>query len=344
MYKLILLFAFISYNLAAQKAADSESSLWNTALTAYYGQKPASLDYTERELKEYIDSVFIDSWVQNVKNSEDPLRFLDILNPDFTEFTESLKYRFHPDYKRLNEFQNFFRWIQRFNAERFVLVNIASQELVFYENKLPVLRMPVIAGTRKNQTPTLATLADDVVVYPYWTATRSIAVNEILPKVKEDINYLKRNNFEVLDKNHRVIDPKAVDWKALNSDNFPYYFRQGTGCENSLGLLKINIRNPHYIYLHDTPHTKASQSLFNRQNRFFSHGCIRVQKPLELVQKLNPSKTIDQNLMDYCLVNQKPETISLTQPVPVFIMYFTDYIDEQGQWKTSDDYYRRKKK
>lgn len=331
------MFAFFLVSAAFGQNARSEDSLFQIALKQHYGVKPKHLSY--QGLSERIDSTLLSNWVGNVKNTKDPTPFLDFLNPDFPEFTQSLTYRFHPDYAKLAHFQNFYRWTQRFHAERFVLINIAANELVFYEKQQPILRMNVIVGTRKNQTPTMATVADAVIVYPYWTATRNIALNEILPKVQQNVAYLRQNNFEVINDKGKVINPYAVDWSELNTSNFNYRFRQGTGCENALGLMKINIQNPYSVYMHDTPHTENSQSLFQREKRFFSHGCIRLQKPLELANLLRPSRNIDQQLMEYCKTNEIPEVIELKEPVPVFVMYFTDYIDQSGEWKSVEDHY-----
>ncbi len=320
----------------------TNSGLKELAFEVKYGKTPKNLSY--KKVKENIDSTLVNNWLFNAQKSSKPEMLLNFLEPDFLEFTLSKKYGFHPEYKKLEEYQNFFRWVQRFEHQRFVLINIANNELIYYQDNLPVLRMNVIVGTAKNKTPTMATYADALVVYPYWTATRNIAFNEILPAVKKDIGYLARNSFVVLDKNYKIIDPTSIEWQSIDASNFQYTFRQGTGCDNSLGLLKINIENPLSVYMHDTPHTERSQSLFNKENRFFSHGCIRLQKPLELAQLLDPVTDIDENLMNECLINQTPKTISLKEKVPVFIMYFTDYIDENGDWKSVRDHYGLNKK
>jgi L,D-transpeptidase YcbB len=130
-----------------------------------------------------------------------------------------------------------------------------------------------------------------------------------------------------------------LDWKSFSRGNFPYTIRQGTGCDNSLGLLKINIQNPLSIYMHDTPHTSYSKGLFDREERFFSHGCIRLEKPLELANWLRPKRIIDEALMEKCLINQQPEVIPLSENVPVFLMYFTEFWDENGVLVKVADFY-----
>lgn len=346
---LILLFILIAINVQAQDSllrlakernielAESQS-ISSLAYSAHFGQKPKLLSYNA--LEEKYDSTNVKQWIQVASKSASLKPLLSHLEPDFAEYTTSLKYKYHPEYYKLAEFQNFFRWINRYQHDTFILINVASNELIFYKENQPWLTMNVIVGTSKNRTPIMATEADAMVIYPYWTATRNIAVNEILPKVQEDISYLERNNFEVLDPKYQIINPEIIPWDSLNTNNFKYIFRQGTGCDNSLGLLKINIKNPYSVYLHDVPHTAYSQSLFKRESRFFSHGCIRLERPLDLAKLLQPKETINEDLLAQCLISKKPQVIELQKKVPVFIMYFTDYIDQSGNWKSVKDYYK----
>jgi L,D-transpeptidase YcbB len=317
---------------------EKDEALENLALQMAYGHKPKLLKY--QELDEKVDSTIAQQWLNVAKKAKyiDPL--LSFLEPDFAEYTASLNYKFHPNYPDLSEFQNFFRWINRFEHNQFILINVASNTLTLYHKTESILEMKVILGTYKNKTPIMATVADAVMIYPYWTPTKNIATKEILPMVQKDIRYLARNNFEVLDANSKIIDPYKIDWTSLNATNLPYKFRQGTGCDNALGLLKINIKNPYSIYLHDVPHTEHSKSLFEKEKRFFSHGCIRLQEPLKLANLMNPMEQINQNLLETCLINEKPKVIELVKPIPIFVMYFTNYIDKQGEWQKAPDYYK----
>lgn len=241
--------------------------------------------------------------------------------------------------KTTNEYENFQEWKKQFELTKYVLINIASNELFAYQNDSVVLKMKVIVGTKKNQTPIMATYANAIMLYPYWTPTANIVFNEIIPKIIENPTYLSRNNFEVLNRKYQIIDPNTLDWKTFNRSNFPYIIRQGTGCDNSLGLLKINIENPYSIYMHDTPHTTYNKGLFDKEKRFFSHGCIRLDKPLELANWLNPIKMVDEGLMEKCFLNQKPEVILLREKVPVFLMYFTEFIVKNGESHVYKDHY-----
>lgn len=311
------------------------------AFTYQYGSPPKLQEYNA--LLEKTDSLKSKEWAIKFLFATNQLPDLSPLEPQHSTFAR-LKTLYNSDAaESLCEYANFWRWLQRFPKQQFIVINIPSAELTLYEQDEPVLKMKVIVGTKSNQTPVIATYADAVTIYPYWTPTRNITTNELLPKIKEDLTFLDRNNFEVLDKNRQIVDPHTLDWSTFSKSNFPYTLRQGTGCDNSLGLLKINIKNPYSVYLHDTPHTEYSQGLFNREKRFFSHGCIRLEKPLELVNALKPTKKIDTELMNTCLQNQTPQVVQLQTQVPVFITYFTEIINESGEIESFPDYYKLKK-
>lgn len=306
-----------------------------------YGSPQKLLKYNA--LTESVDSLKSKEWALKFLFATDELPDLTPLQPQNSTFA-FLKLLRNSGVAAgdgsLLEYDTFWRWLQRYPSERFIVINIPSAELTLYEQNEPVLQMRVIVGTRSNQTPVIATYADAVSIYPYWTPTRNITINELLPKIKEDLRFLDRNNFEVLDKNSQIIDPTQLDWSTFSKSNFPYTLRQGTGCDNSLGLLKINIKNPYSVYMHDTPHTTYSKGLFNREQRFFSHGCIRLEKPLELVNALKPTKKIDTNLMNKCLLNQTPQVIRLQSKVPVFITYFTKTVNQNGELESFTNYYK----
>lgn len=234
---------------------------------------------------------------------------------------------------------HFFQWIKQYELGTYILINIPSAMLTAYDGDGQLFESKIIVGTRTNQTPVLATKASYITIYPYWTPTYNILFNEIIPKQIEDSTYLARNLFEVLNRKGKRVNPSTVVWKEAKRGSFPYTVRQSTGCDNSLGLLKIHIDNPYSIYLHDTPHTRKNKDLFNREKRFFSHGCIRLEKPLELVNLLEPLEAIDEDLMNKCLLKQQPKDIKLKNEIPVFIMYFTKYLNRQGEWVEVEDYY-----
>ncbi|HEY0750527.1 MAG TPA: L,D-transpeptidase family protein, partial [Chitinophagaceae bacterium] len=176
---------------------------------------------------------------------------------------------------------NYLRWLEQIKQTGFVLIlNQPSATLMVYENGGVVLDSKVIIGKPATPTPTLSSTITEVILYPYWMVPHSIATKELLPSIKRNIAYLDRNGYQVLNKQGKVVNPYTIKWSSLSTSYFPYIIRQSTGCDNALGLVKLNFYNPFTVYLHDTP----SKSLFGLNKRYFSHGCMRVEKPVELAR------------------------------------------------------------
>lgn len=232
---------------------------------------------------------------------------------------------------------NFYRYINRFNPEQFVLVNIPAGELnVFDKTGERLLPMQVIAGKIDRQTPCITTYMQSVVMYPQWNVPKKIVVEEMLPRMKRNLAYLSSQNLQLLDDKNREVDPKTVKWQQVSATNFPYRVRQASGCDNSLGLLKFNLVNPLAIYLHDT----NSRDLFaTAPDRWRSHGCVRVQKPVELANLVLGETVFDDEYIDKCLDNQKPHTLPIPKRFPVFITYNLADVDEGGNLRFYKDVY-----
>ncbi|MBK7434346.1 MAG: L,D-transpeptidase family protein [Chitinophagaceae bacterium] len=233
---------------------------------------------------------------------------------------------------------NLYRWLNCILRSRSVIVvNIPAAKLTVYRNSYPVLGMNVIVGKRTTPTPTLASTVREVVLYPYWHVPRSIATKEMLPILKRNPGYINSGNFQVMDRSGRVVNPYSVDWNSLTKDNFPYLIRQSTGCDNSLGLLKLDFENPFGVYLHDTP----GKSLFKKNKRFFSHGCMRMQDPMalgHLVLRNNPG-AIDTLEQRGCLRNPSPIVIPADDPMPVIVWYNLVGINDKGSIIFYEDVY-----
>lgn len=232
---------------------------------------------------------------------------------------------------------NFYRYVNRFGGDKFVIVNIPAGELnVFDRRGRRLLPMQVIAGKPDRRTPCMTTYIKDIVAYPYWNVPRNIALEEMLPRMKRSIAYIYDQNLQILDEKNQEVDPEQIDWEALSATNFPYRVRQASGCENALGLLKFNLENPLAIYLHDT----NSRDLFTlTANRWRSHGCVRVQKPVELANLVLGKMTFDAEFMNRCLIDQKPRTLAIPEPIPVFIAYNTADVDATGRLRFYNDVY-----
>lgn len=224
---------------------------------------------------------------------------------------------------------------------RHVLVNVPGFEAFLFDHGTVALRSRIIVGKDQQQTPQFSGLASQVVVNPYWNVPDSIARNEILPKLVENPNYLAEESMDVIagwEYGAPALDPATIDWVTLAIEGkMPYRFRQRPGRSNALGRIKILFPNDHAVYLHDTP----SRGLFNRRVRAFSHGCMRVDKVVELgAALLGPDWTPErlQTLID----SEESKTLRIAEKVPVHVTYLTAWTDpETGALQFRDDLYER---
>lgn len=240
--------------------------------------------------------------------------------------------------KELSNALNQLRWLRSYKAyTKMVVVNIPSTNLVLYQDGRVVLDSRVITGKKSTPTPTLCSRIKAVVLFPYWTVPHRIATRELLPRIKMDRNYLTDNQFEILDKKGRMVDPALISWNKLNSSNFPYVIRQNTGCDNSLGIVKLDFFSPFSVYLHDTP----GKNLFMLHQRFFSHGCVRVEDAVALAHMLLDDRAADMKALEEKgpRPDQQPVVFPVQAFVPVFILYNTAWPDAKGEVKFYEDVY-----
>lgn len=220
-----------------------------------------------------------------------------------------------------------------------IVVNIPSATLLVYESEKVILESRIIVGKRSTRTPTLISKAGEVILYPYWMVPKSIATKELLPVIKRNPGYLSANAIQVLNQQGRVVNPYSINWSTLSTSDFPYVLRQSTGCDNSLGLVKINFYNPYNVYLHDTPW----KILFAANKRYFSHGCMRVERAMELAHLLLAGNTIAVDTLEDkgCLRNQSPIIVPATMPMSVFVLYNTAWVDSAAVVRFNEDVYGR---
>ncbi|MBB1283263.1 L,D-transpeptidase family protein [Flavisolibacter sp. BT320] len=200
-----------------------------------------------------------------------------------------------------------------------IMINIPAQQLVVYSDSGKVMTMPVIVGKEGTGTMAFNDEITTVVFNPYWNIPESIVKNEIMPAMKKDPNYLKKNNMEIVSQN----------------DSIPQ-IRQLPGKDNALGRVKFLFPNSFDIYLHDTP----NKALFAQQNRALSHGCIRVAKPDSLalfVLRGQDNWTLDK--INAAMNAGKEQSVGVKTPVPVSISYYTAWADPAGKLHFSRDIY-----
>ena len=242
--------------------------------------------------------------------------------------------------KELSETLNAIRWISCIkNNSTILIVNIPSATLLLYELGKLILESKIITGKKSTPTPTLASNINEVILYPYWHIPYKIATTELLPAIKRNAHYLSSNQLEVLTNQGKVTNPQTINWHQLSSAYFPYSLRQLTGCNNSLGIYKFNFYNPFSVYLHDTP----GKHLFSMNKRYFSHGCIRVEKPNELAYYILPDNhlAIDTVIAKGCVKNQAPINIPVSKKVSVFVLYHTAWINNKNNVVFYEDIYNK---
>jgi murein L,D-transpeptidase YcbB/YkuD len=234
---------------------------------------------------------------------------------------------------------NMERW--RWEPETFgpfhVEVNIPEYRLWIKNNGEDAYSTRVVVGTPTHQTPMFSDEIENVVVNPYWNVPPSIATAEIKPHLLANPNYLDTQNMEMLS-GSKVVNAAAIDWTQTNINN--YHIRQKPGGGNALGQIKFLFPNEHDVYLHDTP----SKSLFARSFRAYSHGCVRVQNPMEFggaLMATNPELT---RASFEGMVGPKERWVKLNNHIPVHLMYFTLRVDADGTIRSYGDVYGHNKK
>jgi len=232
------------------------------------------------------------------------------------------------------------RWVLGETGDDIILVNIARFNLFYIKDSIIEHETKVMVGTYYNQTPVFKSKLKYLVFNPTWTVPYSIATKEILPKIKKDPNYLADRNISLLNRNGKAITQSSVDWSAVTSQRFPYTLRQEPGPGNALGQVKFIFPNKYSVYLHDTP----SKYLFVKEERAFSHGCIRVQNPLKLAEVLLNDEKWNQEKIQEVLNQKKEKIVHLKKPLDVLLLYWTcGFMENEDIFFIKDVYDRDQK-
>ncbi len=235
------------------------------------------------------------------------------------------------------------RWQAHELGENYVLVNIAGFSLTAVRNNEPIAEMPVIVGKMQHQTPVFSDSIKYLDFNPFWNITPGIARNEELPALRENPNHLVERNirlFSSWQEDAVELDSTVIDWGNVSRAQMSRYkLRQDPGPWNALGRVKFVFPNRHAVYLHDTP----ARDLFDHSFRSFSHGCIRVSRPLALalfaLQLSDPLWTSEK--IEAIVNSGERKVIGLAAPLPVHITYQTVWLDNQGIIHFNNDLYNR---
>jgi len=238
-----------------------------------------------------------------------------------------------------------YRWLPSDFGKRYILVNIPDYRLYAYDGGKQRLEMRVTVGEEySHATPVFADSMTYVVFRPYWEVPRRIMVDSVIPNVRKNIHYLAQHSYEVVDpaRNEVITDPSAIKWSKLNMKNIPFRIRQKPGPNNQLGTVKFMFPNQFSVYLHDTP----ADSLFEKQNRTDSHGCVRVEDAVKLAgyvlekQEGWGDKKILEAIAADPTKDMTPTAVYLKEPVPVYLLYLTAFVRD-GVLHFRDDPYRK---
>ncbi|MGO2304021.1 MAG: L,D-transpeptidase [Providencia sp.] len=220
-----------------------------------------------------------------------------------------------------------------------ILVNIPGYSLDFYLNDEVILDSKVIVGRADRKTPIMSSALNNVVINPPWSVPTSMARKDIAPKGKQDPSYFSRRGYTVYSgwgQDSFEIDPYSIDWENITPANFPYRVRQAPGPTNSLGRYKFNMPSSDAIYLHDTP----NHSLFNRNARAISSGCVRVNKASELATILLGDAGWEQKRIDGALKEGSTRYVNIPDRIPVYLYYQTAWVDKDQQAQYRADIYQ----
>lgn len=250
------------------------------------------------------------------------------------------------------------RWKNKPTEKRYVMVNIPAFELDVMDNGRSILNMEVCVGQGRNQdhantlveydeddkvdrpftreTPQLNSLIYVAEVNPVWNIPQSIASKEIMAEAAKDPYYLSNSNIDVYKNGQKVEDTETIDWGQVKQDDSPYDFKQQPGAQNALGKIKFLFNNKTNVYLHDTP----TQAPFKHPMRAVSHGCIRLEKPLEFAHTLFGDGSKYQTIVNnYNKDKPEPTQVYLQPKVPVYITYVTCWANDSGTIQFRKDIY-----
>ena len=233
------------------------------------------------------------------------------------------------------------KWLRNTQKPYHIVINIPGFMLYFLKDGKPTDKIKVVVGKKHHPTPIFGDTVETIVINPYWNIPKRIAQNEYVPKLMHNPYALKQKNIKIYSgwgANAKEIDPATVDWgKYRYSTHFPFRFAQMPGKNNALGRVKFLFPNEFSVYMHDTP----AKSLFAKDKRAYSHGCVRLAKPIKLLERfsaIDPALTFKK--AKRILNDKERHFVALKKKIPVDIIYLTAFIDfEDGSLQFRQDVY-----
>ncbi|MDP1728332.1 MAG: L,D-transpeptidase family protein [Bacteroidota bacterium] len=334
--------------------------LLTDAYITYASHQYAGRVHSENENTEWLERIAEINPVDSLKLVKEGIKIDSILEKFTCKFTQYklLKARLEMLYKEKNNIVHSnidtipienkikiiainmerYRWLPRKVPDVYIMANLAGFYVEIKDHNIDTLNMKIIIGKPEQPTPLFHSKMTCLILNPWWEIPSGIAKKEMLPQIKIDKNYLVKNNIKVFEYKKinssyiRLSVEREINWDLITSNNFRYKLRQAPGPWNALGQIKFVFPNTHDIYFHDTPGCE----LFSKSVRTFSHGCIRIEKPLELAAyllKQDVSWIIDK-------LREKKEIVLRIPASPmVYICYWTTWVDKNGKLKFASDIY-----
>lgn len=229
------------------------------------------------------------------------------------------------------------RWLNYDRGSRHIYVNQADFSVRVIDHGETTYVSRVVIGKNRHRTQEFNDEMTYMVVNPTWHVPRSIATEEMLPKLKANPAALG-DSMQIMTRGGTRVNPRLIDFTQFTESNFPFLVKQSPGRANALGRVKFMFPNQFNIYLHDTP----AKNLFSRDARAYSHGCVRVQKPFELAEVLLALQTEDpKGTFERYLGGGRERHVNLEKPVPVYLTYQSAWVDRFGVPQYRDDIYGR---
>jgi len=234
------------------------------------------------------------------------------------------------------------KWLPRDENKRYIVVNIPEFMLHYIEDGVNKQKLRVITGDRRHPTPIFSESISFVVLNPYWKVPEGIVKREVIPKMIENPNYLRKQGLEAhtsWHENSPVVDTSLIYWEdyLYEGTKFPYRLMQPPGPRNALGKIKFKFPNRFSVYLHDTP----TRYLFKRTSRAFSHGCVRVSKPRKLLDTIASfNSNINLSKAKKILKGKRKKQLNLKEKLRIYLVYLTAGMDDEGNLQFRNDIYR----
>jgi murein L,D-transpeptidase YcbB/YkuD len=226
------------------------------------------------------------------------------------------------------------RWMPRDLGRHYVLVNLAGFELAVIEYDRVVLGMRIVVGMADQSTPSFAATLRSLTINPYWNVPHRIARDRLVPKEQRSPGYLAAHGF-------RILDPRTGQWREPDASILAGpapRFRQEPGPDNLMGRLSFTLPNPFAVFLHDTP----ARSLFAREIRSCSEGCVRLENAMALaLHTLRRAPEWTEARIQEEIDALRHRVLTLPEPIPAYVVYLPSWVDEDGLAHFHPDHYGR---